>query len=125
MQTEEIDALIQQRANLESSDAAHRAGIAVLTELGRREIGGEGSDLASQLPQEYKTALTGAGESAGTFTESEFIDRVGSTLNLDQDAAKVVAHASISAIVDSVTPGERTDFLNSLPREFSGYGVWN
>lgn len=124
MRTEEINSLIQERAGLETPDAAYWAAGAVLTELGRREIGGEGLDLAAQLPEEYKNALSGTGDSE-TFTEEELLTRVGSALDLKADAAQRVVNAVISAVTDAVSPGERVSFVKALPREFSGYARWN
>lgn len=124
MRTEEINSLIQQRAGLATPDAAYRAAGAVLTELGRREIGGEGLDLAAQLPEEYKNTLSGTGDKE-TFTEEEFLTRVGSALDLKAEESQRVANAVISAVTDAVSPGERASFVKALPREFSSYARWS
>lgn len=125
MRTEEINALIQERAALPTPDSAYRAAGAVLTELGRREIGGEGLDVAAQLPEEYKNALSGPGGELETFTEEEFLHRVGSALELNTEEARRVAHAVVSSVTDAVSSGERASFAKALPREFSAYARWN
>ncbi|TLP97026.1 DUF2267 domain-containing protein [Nesterenkonia salmonea] len=124
MQTEEIDTIIKERAELESTEAAHEAGTAVLAELSRLNIGSEAREIAAQLPEEYKGALA-SGEAAEDLTRDTLLGRIESALDLDREAATRVTHATISVIADAVTPGERTSFVNALPEDISGLAVWS
>jgi uncharacterized protein (DUF2267 family) len=124
LQTEEMDTLIQNRAGLESAEQAHQAGTAVLSELGRLDIGSEGRDVAAQLPAGYKEALASESGSAEPVTKDEFLSRVGSALEMDREAAAQVAHAAIATAADAVTPGERVSFVNALPAEISSLANW-
>jgi uncharacterized protein (DUF2267 family) len=125
LQTEEMDTLIQNRAGLDSAEQAHQAGTAVLSELGRLDIGSEGRDVAAQLPAGYKEALAGESGSAEPVTKDEFLSRVESALEMDREAAAQVAHAAISTAADAVTPGERVSFVNALPSEISSLAAWS
>ncbi|TLP75741.1 DUF2267 domain-containing protein [Nesterenkonia sphaerica] len=125
MQTEEMDTVIQNRAGLESAEQAHRTGTAVLSELGRLDLGTEAREVAAQLPAGYKDALANAEGSAEPVTKEQFLSRVESALEVDREAATQLAHAAISAAADAVTPGERTSFVNALPPEISGLATWS
>lgn len=124
MQTEEISTLIKNRAVLDTTEAAHKVGTAVLAELSTVNMGAEARDVAAQLPEGYKEALS-SGEAAGDVTKDEFLARVGSALEVDSETASRLAHATISVIADAVTPGERTSFVNALPEDVSGFAAWN
>ncbi|WP_168381288.1 hypothetical protein, partial [Proteus mirabilis] len=68
MQTEEIDTIIKDRAALDSTEAAHKAGTGVLAELSRLNLGSEAREIGAQLPEGYKEALA-SGEASEDLTK--------------------------------------------------------
>lgn len=125
MNTQSIHELVQQRAGCESPDVAENCTHAVLTVLSQRNLGGEGQNLAAQLPDDLATILTNPSGDQERFNADEFVRRVAQQLDVTEELARTRTHAVLSAIADAVSGGERTDFLAALPEDLNGYAVWN
>lgn len=125
MQTTEIIELVQQRAVIESTEAANDTLIAVLSTLAERDLGGEHENFAAQLPAEFGEVLSqGDPKNKDNFDAEEFVRRVGDRLDTNTEDSQTRTRAALSALVDSVSDGEQADVLNSLPNDFSPYAVW-
>lgn len=125
MQPTGIIELVQQRAQLESNVAANDTVIAVLETLAERDLNGEQENFAAQLPKEFGEVLNqGDPKNQETFDAAEMARRVGERLSVSPEQSQTRANAALSALVESVSDGERVDFMNALPSDFSSYAVW-
>ncbi|GAA2029099.1 hypothetical protein GCM10009720_06180 [Yaniella flava] len=125
MQTTEILELVEQRAELASNQEANDTMIAVLETLAERELDGEHDNFAAQLPKEFGELLTkGDPKDKDNFDAEEFVRRVGQRLDTTSDQSEKRTQAALSALIESVSDGERVDMLNKLPKDFSPYAVW-
>lgn len=97
MQHEEFIEEVRKRADLTSTDEAERATRATLIVLGEYLSGGEGPDLAAQLPQgiaEYlKRQPPGRPE---IFSLEDFLQRVAEEEDIDSESASTHARAVIN-----------------------------
>lgn len=126
MQTTEIIDLVQQRAGLASTEAANDAVVAVVETLAERDLGGEQGNFAAQLPKELGEVLSqGDSKNREQFDAAEMVRRVGERLGTTEEQSEARVHAALSALAASVSDGERLDFLNALPNDFSPYAVWS
>ena len=125
MQFDKILGLVQDRANLPSSEKAFRATRATLSTLNERLAGGGTGDLASQLPLELQQYLDdeGKGEKFGL---DEFFERVSKREEVDLPQSIHHTRAVISVLKEAVSEGEINDIIDQLPEEYkplfeSGY----
>lgn len=111
---------VQQRARLDSQEAAVGATRATLATLSERLDPGEAGDVAAQLPGEIGRYLTEV-EGVESFPWREFVDRVAEREGLDEgDRADATYHAQVvlAVVAEAVTPGELADLRDQLPEGY-------
>lgn len=95
---------------------ADRVARTVLEALGQRLAGGEPSDLAAQLPQELKDALTRHTGQAETVDDLDtFCRRVADREGLTPKAALTHSRAVLSTVASFVSAGGIRDLREQLP----------
>ena len=123
--TQMID-LVQQRADIHSTQAANDTLLAVAETLAERDIDGAQANFAAQLPKELGSVVNmGDAKNQVKFDAEEFVTRVGSRLELGEAQSRKRTHAALSAMLEGVSDGERIDMLNALPTDFTPYATWN
>ena len=111
MQYEEFIDRVRQRAGFGSSSEAAEATRATLTTLGEYLVGGEGLDLASQLPQGLAEHIRREPPNRPMiYSFPDFLQEVGEREGVNADVAKVHAKA--------VSEGEVEDVRRQFPSEF-------
>ena len=126
MQMTDMIGLVQQRADIESTQAANDTLLAVAETLAERDIDGEQANFAAQLPQELGSVVNmGASKNQEKFDAEEFVSRVGTKLDMSEAESRKHTHAALSAMMQGVSDGERLDMLNALPTDFTPYATWN
>ena len=126
MQMTDMIGLVQQRADIESTQAANDTLLAVAETLAERDIDGEQANFAAQLPQELGSVVNmGASKNQEKFDAEEFVSRVGTKLDISEAVSRKHTHAALSAMMQGVSDGERLDMLNALPTDFTPYATWN
>ena len=119
MQYEEFVERVQQRAELASFAQAEAATQATLTVLGEYLSGGEGLDLASQLPQGLAEHLRQQPPERSTiFSLSDFLQRVGEEEGTSIEEAEARARAVLGVLEEAVTKGQMDDVRRQFPSEF-------
>lgn len=119
MQYQEFIERVQQRAELASFARAEVAARAVLTVLGEYLTGGEGLDLASQLPQGLAEILRQQPPDRSTiFSLNDFVQRVGEEEGVGEEEATAHARAVVGVLEEAVTEGEMRDVRRQFPSEF-------
>lgn len=118
MQYEEFVERVQQRAGLGSFAEAEAATRATLTVLGEYLTGGEGLDLASQLPQGLAEHLRRQPpERSNIFSLSDFLQRVGEEQGTSIERAEAHTRAVLGVLGEAVTKGEMDDVRRQFPSE--------
>ena len=126
MQMTDMIGLVQQRADIESTQAANDTLLAVAETLAERDVDGEQANFAAQLPQELGSVVNmGASKNQEKFDAEEFVSRVGTKLDISEAESRKHTHAALSAMMQGVSDGERLDMLNALPTDFTPYATWN
>ncbi len=119
MQYEEFTRRVQKRAGLATTAEAEEAIRAVLTTLGEYLGGGEGLDLASQLPQGIAEHLRrqppGRSE---IFSLNDFLQRVGEIEGAGTEEALDHTRVVMSVLQEAVSEGEMEDVRRQFPSEF-------
>lgn len=119
MQYEEFIDRVQQRAGLDSFSEAEETTQAVLTTLGEYLVGGEGPDLASQLPQGLAEHLRREPpDRAMVYSLPDFLQEVGEREGANTDEASARARAVVSVLQEAVSEGEMEDVRRQFPSEF-------
>ena len=119
MQYQEFIEQVQQRAGLASFERAEAATQATLTTLAEYLTGGEGLDLASQLPQGLAEALRQEPpERSKIFSLNDFLQRVGEEERVGIETAEAHARAVMGVLGEAVTQGEMDDVRRQFPSEF-------
>ncbi|MBA2441816.1 MAG: DUF2267 domain-containing protein [Rubrobacter sp.] len=119
MQYEEFVGRVQERAGLGSYGAAEDATRAVLQTLGEYLSGGEGLDLASQLPQGIEDHLINQPpDRAKIFSLQDFVQIIGEKEDTGPDRAQSHARAVIGVLGEAVTEGEMQDIRRQFPSAF-------
>ena len=126
MQMTDMIGLVQQRADIESAQAANDTLLAVAEALAERDIDGEQANFAAQLPQELGAVVNmGASKNQEKFDAEELVSRVGKKLDISEAQSRKHTHAALSAMMQGVSDGERLDMLNAFPTDFTPYATWN
>lgn len=126
MQPTAIIELVQDRTGNESDTVANDMIIAVLETLAERDLGGAHSNFAAQLPNQFGTILSNADpQNQQDFNANEFVQRVAQRADISEEQADNWTRATLSALVQSVSAGERSDFLAALPNDFAPYAKWD
>jgi uncharacterized protein (DUF2267 family) len=119
VQYEEFIDQVRQRAGLASRAEAERAARSTLTVLGEYLAGGEGLDLASQLPQGLAEILRRQPpDRSMIFSLSDFIQRVGEEEGVDSEEALAHARVVMGVLGEAVSEGEMEDVRRQFPSEF-------
>ena len=119
MQYQEFIERVQRRTELSSFAAAEEATRATLTTLGEYLTGGEGLDLASQLPQGLAEPLRQQPpERSKIFSLNDFVQLVGEKEGVGFEEASVHARAVMNVLGEAVTKGEMDDVRRQFPSEF-------
>lgn len=125
MQEQEFVSAVRESLDLPDNDAAGTAVRATLAVLGRRLSGGEGKDLASQLPGSLGEQIPqdAPGE---RFDVSTFYQRVAEAERADgrqvTDAqARQHARAVAKGLETALTGGEWNNFTSQLPKDFADF----
>ncbi len=119
MKHDEFIKHVQSLAQLNSREEAERATRATLEVLKERIVGDEASQLAAQLPQEFKQYLQGReGENGQYFRLEEFIKRMSEKEGVEPTAAAIHIRAVFAVLQDAVTPGELADVRANLSEDY-------
>ncbi len=122
MQYQEFIERVQQRAGLSSFAAAEAATRATLATLGEYLTGGEGLDLASQLPQGLAEPLRQQPpERSKIFSLNDFVQLVGEKEGAGFEEASTHARAAMSVLGEAVSKGEMDDVRRQFPSEFDHF----
>ncbi|AGB39361.1 DUF2267 domain-containing protein [Natronococcus occultus] len=122
MQYDDFIGEVQQRAQLDSREAALSVSRATLTTLSERIDPGQAENLAAQLPDELARFLEDV-DDAERFGHGEFVDRVGDREEIDgADAADAAFHARVvvDVLEEAVTGDALEDVKTQLPTD-KGY----
>ncbi|GAA2029075.1 hypothetical protein GCM10009720_06140 [Yaniella flava] len=126
MQTSEIIELVQERTGNESSTTANDMIIAVLETLAERDLDGAQQNFAAQLPDEFSEVLRHTDQqSQEKFDADAFVQRVAERSDISEDQSETWTRATLSALAESVTTGEREDFISALPNDYVPYARWD
>ncbi|MDX1634252.1 MAG: DUF2267 domain-containing protein [Marinobacter sp.] len=119
MKFDEFLGHVQDRAKLDSLDAAMLATRATLNTLSERLTGNEPEHLAAQLPGEIgehlKTDKAGQGE---RFDVKDFIARVSQREGVPESQATHHAQVVIGVVNEAVSTGEMSDIRGQLPSDY-------
>ena len=119
VQYQEFIDRVRQRAGLDSFEKAEAATRATLTTLGEYLTGGEGLDLASQLPQGLAELLRQQPpERSMIFSLNDFLQRIGEEEGAGIGEAEAHARAVMGVLQEAVTKGEMDDVRRQFPSEF-------
>ena len=119
MQYEEFIEQVRQRAALASTAEAEEAARATLTVLGEYLSGGEGLDLASQLPQGLAEVLRQQPpDRSMVFSLNDFVQLVGEEEGVGDGGALAHARAVVGVLGEAVSRGEMEDVRRQFPSEF-------
>jgi len=119
VQYQEFIEQVRQRGELASFGEAEAATRATLTTLGEYLTGGEGLDLASQLPQGLAAILRQEPpDRSKIFSLNDFLQRVGEEERVGIEKAEAHARAVMGVLEEAVTEGEMDDVRRQFPSEF-------
>jgi uncharacterized protein (DUF2267 family) len=119
VQYQEFIDRVRQRAGLDSFERAEAATQATLTTLGEYLSGGEGLDLASQLPQGIAEILHQQPPNRSKiFSLNDFLQMVGENEGVGIEEAEAHARAVVGVLEEAVTEGEMQDVRRQFPSEF-------
>ena len=119
MQYQEFVDRVRQRAGLASFAEAEAVTQATLTTLGEYLTGGEGLDLAAQLPQGLAELLRRQPpERSMIFSLNDFLQRIGEEEGVGIEEASAHARAVMGVLEEAVTEGEMDDVRRQFPSEF-------
>lgn len=126
MQPSEIIELVQDRTGNESSTRANDMIIAVLETLAERDLDGAQQNFAAQLPDEFSEVLRHTDQqNQERFDADGFVQRVAERADISEDQSETWTRATLSALAESVTTGEREDFISALPNDYVPYARWD
>lgn len=117
--TDEFVSAVQQSARIASHEQAEQAVRATLAVLGQRLAGGEGSDLAAQLPAELAEEVP-SGTEVEKFGLEEFYRRVAEREGHGCTRAQARQHArAVTTALRETVGGEWLDVLAQLPNDWA------
>ncbi|HEY2225285.1 DUF2267 domain-containing protein [Actinomycetospora sp.] len=125
MQEQEFITAVRESVGLPDNDSAGAAVRATLAVLGQRLSGGEGKDLASQLPGGLAEQIPD--DAPGQrFDVSSFYERVAEAERAEgrdvTDAqARQHARAVAKGLETALTDGEWRNFTSQLPQDFADF----
>ncbi|UPK75329.1 DUF2267 domain-containing protein [Nocardioidaceae bacterium SCSIO 66511] len=120
MKYKEILKEVKQRADLPDEDAAAAATFATLDTLGERLAGNEPTNLADQLPAEFRDVLIRHAGEPQKYDLDEFFRRIAERQRdgCTRAEAETHAHAVLATIGSFVSHGEMDDLRRQLPPEY-------
>ena len=119
VQYQEFVDRVRQRAGLASFAEAEAVTQATLTTRGEYLTGGEGLELAAQLPQGLAELLRRQPpERSMIFSLNDFLQRVGEEEGVGIEEASAHARAVMGVLEEAVTEGEMDDVRRQFPSEF-------
>ena len=119
VQYQEFVDRVRQRAGLDSFERAEAATQATLTTLGEYLAGGEGLDLASQLPQGIAEILhQQPPDRSKIFSLNDFLQMIGEQEEVGIEEAEAHARAVVGVLEEAVSEGEMNDVRRQFPSEF-------
>ncbi len=111
---------VRKRGRMPSREEAERTTRATLITLGEYLSGGEGLDLASQLPQGLEEHLRRQPpDRSEFFSLNDFVQRVGEIEGVDFEAALTHARAVMGVLEEAVSRDEMEDVRRQFPSEFA------
>jgi uncharacterized protein (DUF2267 family) len=120
MKRDEFVEKVRERGRMSSRGEAERATRATLVTLGEYLSGGEGLDLASQLPQGLEEHLRRQPpDRSEFFSLNDFVQRVGEIEGVDFEEALAHARAVMGILWEAVSRGEMEDVRRQFPSEFA------
>lgn len=126
MQTPELIELVQDRTGNVSSKVANDVLMAVLETVAERNLGGAQQHLAGELPVEYADVLRrGDAKAQEEFDAAELVRRVAERAGIAEQQSQTWTRATLSALVESVSTGQRDEFVKALPDDFYPYAMWD
>ena len=126
MQSTAIIELVQERIGDESETVAHDMIRAVLETLAERDLDDAQQKFAAQLPTEFGALLSHTEhKDREKFSANEFVQRVARRADISEKQSETWTRATLSALVQSVSVGERNDFVSALPDDFAAYAQWD
>jgi uncharacterized protein (DUF2267 family) len=123
MQNDEFVKAVRERTDLESDEEAEQTAFIVLNALAERISSGEAGDLYAQLPDPLKTRLLAhlpTDDAARRLSADDYVRRVASALNVDEETAEQRIRAVFDVVRKAVTQGEFEDVLSQLDRSYRG-----
>lgn len=100
--------------------------LAVLETLAERDLVGAQHKFAAQLPSEFGALLSHTDQKEQEkFDANEFVQRVAQRADITVKQSETWTRATLSALVQSVSVGERNDFVSALPNDFVPYAEWD
>lgn len=119
MRLEEFLKRVRERAGLASEAEAEEAARATLVALGEYLSGGEGNDLAAQLPQRVaEVLLRQSPDRSMIFSLEDFLQRVGEEEGSELEEAEAHARAVFATLEEAVSADEWRDVRRQFPGEF-------
>lgn len=107
---------VTKRAGLPQTEAANVIR-ATLETLAERISGGEASDLATQLPEEFRGYLHKEDEFGERLDLAEFVHEVRARAGVDDQRAAEGARAVLATVRDAVSTEEFEDLVSELPKD--------
>lgn len=125
MTTQTILEEIQLRAGLDSPERARGLAIAVLANLNRYDLNGQEHGFAAELPQEFGEVLLNDTAQKEQPKASIFVQRVADRVDISTEQSESWTRATLSLLVESVSPGQREKIIAALPEELKPYTIWD
>src|SRR5690625_502896 len=126
MQTPELIELVQDRTGNVTSKVANDVLMAVLATVTERNLGGAQQHLAGELPVEYADVLRrGDANAHEEFDAAELVRMVAERAGIAAQQSQTWTWPTLSALVESVSTGQRDEFLKALPDDFYPYAMWD
>lgn len=118
MQYDNLISAVRESAHIAEHDVADRAVRSTLTVLGQRVAGGQGANLAAQLPGDLGDMFP-ADAPGERFDLAEFYQRVAEQEGVTEAQARQHARATMAAVTVAVTDGEVDALTSQLPDEYA------
>lgn len=110
---------VQDRASLNSSEAARDAATATLRTLGERLSKGEAADLALYLPDAFEEAIVESDNAPATdYSFDKFVQRVSQREGVEKEDATIHSQAVCSTLAETASEREIGAAKKQLPDPF-------
>ncbi len=119
MQFDEFLEAVQKQGDFRDREQALRASRATLVTLSERIVGGEATDLGSELPHELRGYIDDVAKRSPDgeiFDAGEFCRRIADRADGDgEEDGRRIAQAVLTVVKDAISAGEYEDVLGQLP----------